>query len=188
MILYGKLVRLTGIEERDQIVLNRLMNDPTAEVGIESAFWPVSMAQQEQWFHSSLENLDCRRLAIREQEEDDILGIVSIYKMDFKNRKFGTGIKLVGGGRGKGFAFDAMITLLHFMFNEMNFHRAWTLILDTNLPSKRLFEKIGFIREGILRKSAFKTGVYHNQFVYGLLREDFFENAPKLDLYSNRVV
>lgn len=58
MILYGKSVKLTGIEETDQIVLNQLMNDPTAEKGIESSFWPVSMVQQEQWFHSSFGNTD----------------------------------------------------------------------------------------------------------------------------------
>lgn len=54
MILYGKQVRLTGIEQSDQVALNQLMNDPSAEEGIESAFWPVSIAQQEQWFISSL--------------------------------------------------------------------------------------------------------------------------------------
>lgn len=182
MILYGKQVRLTGIEESDQVALNQLMNDPSAEEGIESAFWPVSMAQQEQWFLSSLRGTDCRRLAVRELGKDDILGIVSVYKIDWKNKKFGTGIKLLGGGRGKGFGFDSMMTLLKFMFCEMNFNRACTLILDSNFPSQKLFEKLGFVREGILRDSAFKNSHYHNQFVYGLLRSDFL-NSP---YYLNR--
>lgn len=183
MILYGKSVKLTGIEETDQIVLNQLMNDPTAEKGIESSFWPVSMAQQEQWFHSSFGNTDCRRLAIRKLDNDDILGIVSVYKIDWKNRKFGTGIKLVEGGRGKGIGFDSMRTLLLFMFNEMNLNRAWTLILDINLPSQKLFKKLGFVREGYLRNSVFKNGNFHGQYVYGLLRKDFLDIANELDLY-----
>lgn len=38
MILYGDKVKLTGIELKDQMMLNDLMNDPSAEEGIESAF------------------------------------------------------------------------------------------------------------------------------------------------------
>lgn len=50
MILYGNKVKLTGIELKDQMMLNDLMNDPSAEEGIESAFWPISQYQQEKWF------------------------------------------------------------------------------------------------------------------------------------------
>ena len=48
-------------------MLNDLMNDPSAEEGVESAFWPVSQYQQEKWFAENYKNTDCRRLAIRDK-------------------------------------------------------------------------------------------------------------------------
>ena len=57
----------------------------------------------------------------------------------------------------------------------MNFNRAWTFILDSNLASQKLYEKLGFVREGVARKAAFKEGCYRDQYLYGLLREDFLK-------------
>ena len=102
MILYGNRVRLTGIEARDQAALNELMNDPTAEAWVESAFWPVSMHQQEKWFQAKGDDASCRRLAIRSLQDDEIIGFVSAYEMDFKNSKVGTGVKLRGGVQRQG--------------------------------------------------------------------------------------
>ena len=97
MILYGNKVKLTGIELKDQVMLNDLMNDPSAEEGVESAFWPVSQYQQEKLFAENYKNTDCRRLTIRDKINDNIVVLVSIYKCDYKNRKCGNGIKLGEG-------------------------------------------------------------------------------------------
>lgn len=175
MILYGNKVKLTGIELKDQIMLNDLMNDPSAEEGIESAFWPISQYQQEKWFMENYKNTDCRRLAIRERVNDNIVGLVSVYKCDYKNRKCGNGIKLMGGFRGQGYASDALNAILKFIFLELNFNRVETVILDKNIPSQKLYESKGFVREGVMRKSAYKNGEYRNQYMYGLLKEDFIK-------------
>lgn len=175
MILYGKKVKITGVEMRDQIMLNELMNDPTAEEGIESAFWPVSQYQQEKWFLEDYKNTECRRLAIRDINDDNIVGLISVYKCDYKNRKCGNGIKLGRGFRGKGYASDALETVLKFIFLELNFNRVETIILETNIPSQKLYESKGFVREGMMRKAAYKNGEYKNQYIYGLLKEDFIQ-------------
>lgn len=173
MILYGKKTKITGIEMKDQVMLNELMNDPSAEEGIESAFWPVSQYQQEKWFLEDYKNTECRRLAIRDIDNDNIVGIISVYKCDYKNRKCGNGIKLGGVFRGKGYGSDALNTVLKFIFFELNFNRVETIILDKNISSQKLYESKGFVREGTMRKSAYKNGEYRNQYIYGLLKEDF---------------
>lgn len=173
MILYGKKTKITGIEMKDQVMLNELMNDPSAEEGIESAFWPVSQYQQEKWFLEDYKNTECRRLAIRDMDNNNIVGVISVYKCDYKNRKCRNGIKLGRGFRGKGYGSDALNTVLKFIFFELNFNRVETVILDKNISSQKLYESKGFVREGIMRESAYKNGEYRNQYIYGLLKEDF---------------
>ena len=84
--------------------------------------------------------------------------------------------KIGGGGfRGQGYANDALNTILKFIFLELNFNRVETVILDKNILSKTMYESKGFVRESIMRKSAYKNGEYRNQYMYGLLKEDFIK-------------
>ena len=68
-----------------------------------------------------------------------------------------------------------MNTILKFIFLELNFNRVETVILDKNILSKTMYESKGFVRESIMRKSAYKNGEYRNQYMYGLLKEDFIK-------------
>ena len=38
-----------------------------------------------------------------------------------------------------------------------------------------MFEKLGSIKEGILRKSVYKNGKFNNRLVLSLLSEEFFD-------------
>ena len=42
-----------------------------------------------------------------------------------------------------------------------------------NECSMSLFEKIGFVREGIQRKAIYKNGKYNNLIMYSMLKEEY---------------
>lgn len=46
-------------------------------------------------------------------------------------------------------------------------------MLEDNVRAQRLYEKIGFIREGVKRKAKFKNGKFVNMLIYAILREEF---------------
>ena len=70
---------------------------------------------------------------------------------------------------GHGFGTDAYSQLLDFAFNQRNLHRVEALVLEDNIASQKLHEKLGFHRDGVLIDSVYKDGKYKNQIVYCLI-------------------
>jgi RimJ/RimL family protein N-acetyltransferase len=50
--------------------------------------------------------------------------------------------------------------------------RLYAVPFSVNAASARVLEKAGFVREGVLRRSAIKDGVVHDQFMYAILRDE----------------
>lgn len=66
-----------------------------------------------------------------------------------------------------------MRQLLDYAFNQRNLHRIEAIVLDDNIGSQKLHEKLGYKKEGLLRQSVYKDGLYKNQIVYALLKEEY---------------
>ncbi len=47
------------------------------------------------------------------------------------------------------------------------------LIEPPNISSQKLVEKLGFIREGLLRNYEFTNGKFDDLYMYSLLKQDF---------------
>jgi RimJ/RimL family protein N-acetyltransferase len=75
--------------------------------------------------------------------------------------------------RGKGIGTDALVTLLAYFFRDRQAERAWLTVLTWNEAAIRLYEKVGFVREGRLISDCWIDRQYHDQFVMGMLREEF---------------
>lgn len=74
---------------------------------------------------------------------------------------------------GKGYAREALLKALAFMFNERNIHRVQANVLETNIPSLKMHKKCGYKIDGLLRDAVFKAGRYQDQYILSILREDF---------------
>ena len=78
--------------------------------------------------------------------------------------------------RGRGLAREAVRLLSDLLFAERpEVYRQQLMIEVWNTASWRLAERIGFIREGLLRSAGFGTGDPADCFVYGRTRKDWFE-------------
>ena len=67
---------------------------------------------------------------------------------------------------GMGIMTDAVRCLTTWAFRELKLHRISAEPYATNTASHRVLEKAGFIREGVLRSSAFKDGKILDQYLY----------------------
>lgn len=173
MNIYGKLTKITGLEQADQTFLNDLINDPEIEHMTAGGTFPISQTNQEAWFQAHKNDVDPLRFAIRRLSDSQIVGMIYISQVDFKNQKCSTGIKIGGGYRGNGYAYDAIKALVSYLFCEMNFNRVEAKILEYNIPSQELYKKCGFILEGRLRKTIFKSGCFRDQLLFSILKEEF---------------
>jgi UDP-4-amino-4,6-dideoxy-N-acetyl-beta-L-altrosamine N-acetyltransferase len=82
----------------------------------------------------------------------------------------------------KGTGYHMCKLALDYAFNTMEVHKVFGEVLDFNIPSIKLHQKLGFIQEGLLRDHRFCGNKYVSVLNFGLLLEErnriLNENSP----------
>lgn len=104
--------------------------------------------------------------------EGEPLGWAGVRMTDDRARVAEIAYYVLPAGQGKGYATDAVRTLVRYAFEEQNAHSVVARIRADNEPSRRVVEKVGFTREGTRREGYFRGGDYHDIAIYGLLRSE----------------
>ena len=176
MNLKGKKIYLRALNQEDMKLLNQMINDDYIEKMVVGWNRPISEYEQNEWY-ANLKNDDNIRYAINTVEnKNNIIGSATIRNIDWKNRSASYDIKMIKEFTGKGLGTDTIQTLLKYSFKELNLNRINVNIIEYNEASKKMFEKCGFIIEGVQRKAVFKNGKYHSVLNLGILKEDFVDN------------
>ncbi|WSG99517.1 GNAT family N-acetyltransferase (plasmid) [Rhizobium johnstonii] len=74
-------------------------------------------------------------------------------------------------GNGYGSAF--LRKICRWVFSEHGLDRLWLDVLPSNVNAARLYEKLGFVREGVMRASLRVPGGREDLVLMSLLREDW---------------
>ena len=178
MNLTSKNILLRELRETDMALFNKLINSQEVEHNVVGWSKPVTMNEQNLWYQN-IKNDSNIRYTIANVSDDEVYGTLIISKSDWKNRTCGLDIKVLSEYRGRGIGFESTALAIDYIFNELNLHRITISILQTNVSSQKLFEKVGFVKEGIQRKAVFKNGKYCDLFLYGLLKEDFYNERNR---------
>lgn len=118
------------------------------------------------------------------------VGLIGLLSIDYNNGKAEYYITI--GERdylGKGIATEASKQLLEYAFKELGLNRVYLFVEKENTAAIRLYERVGFKREGLLNNDLFCKGHYIDRYVYGIAKTDFLniENTPiyKIDVLCN---
>lgn len=74
--------------------------------------------------------------------------------------------------RGKGYGKEAMNLILDYGFNNLKLYKIQLNVLEFNNTAINLYEKIGFIREGILREFVLRDKKRYDLLLYGMFRNE----------------
>lgn len=102
---------------------------------------------------------------------DTPIGLCNLY--DRRDLIVGLGYMLAPDGRGHGYATEACQAVLGYAFNDWDMQRIWAQIDPRNTSSAAVLERLGFEREGYMRRDFLYAGEYVDSAYYGLLREDW---------------
>ena len=113
--------------------------------------------------------------AIHKKDTDELIGCGMIAHIDRYNGRCDLGISLGWnqGNWGKGYASEALHAIIAFCFNELGMNRIGVEIYEFNTRSIRLVERNGFRQEGTRRQFIFKDGVFKDERLYSLLRDEW---------------
>ena len=177
--LRGEKVRLVPVD-RAQHLDNaiRWMNDPevtrymTLTIG-------VTPGMEEEWIQR-VQKRDTDFVWAILDDRGRHIGFTGLHRIDWRNRKAASGIVI--GDReawGRGYATDVMRVRTKFAFETLNLHRIESEAFVENEASQKALERIGYKREGVLRKRLWSEGRWHDTIAYAILDEDYFVARDK---------
>lgn len=171
----GKLMRLRAYRKEDIEKALEFANDPEVKKCLVPGIpFPWRKEDEEKWYQSlNPFSTDSYSFALEKLSDGEYIGRCSIIKIDWKNSVAEVGIFLGRPYWSQGYGTDAMRVLVRFIFNEMNMNKIKLHVFSFNERAKRVYEKIGFKVEGILRQELFREGRYHDVIVMGLLKSEW---------------
>ncbi|WP_338751609.1 UDP-4-amino-4,6-dideoxy-N-acetyl-beta-L-altrosamine N-acetyltransferase [Bacillus sp. FJAT-52991] len=108
------------------------------------------------------------------------IGLVYFNNIDDKNNKCHWGFYIGEDSVPKGSGSAMGYLGLEYIFNELKFHKVIGEVLERNTKSINFHEKMGFIKEGNLRKEILKNGDYIDIIRYGILKEEWMNKKEEL--------
>ncbi|MGW7520480.1 GNAT family N-acetyltransferase [Streptomyces sp. NPDC054796] len=106
-----------------------------------------------------------------------LIGTATLWGIDNHNRSAHIGLGLLPSSRGKGYGTDVVAVLCHYGFVVRGLQRLQIETLSDNAAMLRSAERNGFVREGVLRSSAWVLGEFMDEVLLGLLAQDWKPDA-----------
>jgi diamine N-acetyltransferase len=177
-MIFGKRIRLRGVEKEDLPLFVEWLNDPEVIEGL-MYFQPLSYEEELRWFENLAEHpVSERPLAIEIQEGDKwhMIGNCGFHNISAINRSAEVGI-FIGEKSlwNMGYGSETMQLLLKYGFESLNLNRISLVVYDDNSGAIRAYEKAGFVLEGRLRQAKYKHGRYGDEMIMSVLRSEWDE-------------
>jgi [ribosomal protein S5]-alanine N-acetyltransferase len=74
---------------------------------------------------------------------------------------------------GRGYGHLAVVQAVDYAFDVLDLDRITAEVFADNTRSARLFEGVGFMREGVMRESIHRDGQRVDELIFGLLRREW---------------
>ncbi len=119
-------------------------------------------------------NPETKRLMFTIESLDGVnVGSFNLNGIDEKNGTFGIGMQIGMDHRGKGYGTAAMKILLDYAFNERRLNKFNVSVIEGNIGSATMMDKLGCQEEGIRREVIYTEGKYQDEILFGLTKNEF---------------
>jgi ribosomal-protein-serine acetyltransferase len=168
--------RIRLVQEDDAEELYRLVDANRAYLG-EWLPWvpPSSLASIEEFLGRA-----------RRQADDDngfqativdasgaIVGFIGFHLVDWVNRTTSLGYWLAEGQQGRGTMTEAVRALTRHAFETWQLNRVEIRVAVGNTRSAAIPERLGFVKEGLLRQAERHTDGFKDNVVYSMLADEW---------------
>ncbi|WP_039238862.1 GNAT family N-acetyltransferase [Bacillus thermotolerans] len=123
-----------------------------------------------------LDNLSQENKAVRysiiELESNKIIGSCGYNSLDSDHSKAEIGYDISKAFWGKGYATEAISSLMDYAFTSLKLNRVEAKVVPENIPSIKVLEKLNFTYEGTMRKCEKSNGKFMDLSIYSKLITD----------------
>ena len=148
--------------------------------------FPIQLDTAKEWLKNVREQNSKSRIVFAIRHKKNLVGTISLHSIEQYQRKSLFGIYIgETAHRNKGIGYVSTCLILDYAFNGLDFRKVSLEVTDNNPSAIALYERIGFVKEGIRRQEYFVDGKYIDTHMYGILKEEFKIKLPK---HANRLL
>jgi len=112
------------------------------------------------------------QLAIIKKDSSKLIGDIGIHFLDDEHQ-VEIGCTLNKEHHGKGYAQEALTSVITFLFNDLNKHRITASVDPDNIASIRMVEKLGFRKEAHFKESLNIDGTWVDDVIFAILNREW---------------
>lgn len=170
----SRQVVLVGLTENNLPELFEWIND-REQVLLNAPYRPIDEESHRAWFTAIHARKDVVIFGIKALKADTLVGTCQLNNINYIHRNAELQIRIGRTqARRQGYGTEAIRLLLDFAFKDLNLHRVFLHVFRNNVAAMHVYEKVGFVQEGVLRKGAHINGEYVDVVVMGVLREEYY--------------
>lgn len=177
-VIKGKLVTLRPSRLSDAPVFCRWFKNPEVTRFLNRYENPPTLREERAYIREQLRKRDNAQWIIMTADKE-MIGTVGLTIYPAHRRAL-YGI-FIGDPRywGQGLGTEAGRLAVAFAFRRLRLHRIELRVFAYNIRGMKSYEKIGFRTEGRLRDHLYRDGAYHDEFVMGILRQEYLPSAKR---------
>ncbi|UPK76127.1 GNAT family N-acetyltransferase [Nocardioidaceae bacterium SCSIO 66511] len=174
-LLEGERVRLRPLREEDLRHLETWWAEPAISVLQQHDVRPRPEGSELDTFRrwSANDVPGQAGFCVVRRDEGTLLGHVTIFGADPKNRAGTFAIVLGPEHLGQGYGTEAVRLMVRYGFSEMGLHRIGLQTYAFNDRALATYAKAGFVEEGRRREAIFHDGEFHDEVQLGLLESEW---------------
>jgi RimJ/RimL family protein N-acetyltransferase len=152
--LVGERVVLRPLAEEDVAPLDAILREPevlrlTGSVHADGETFPGAPPGFLEWRNAQTDRVD---LAVTLRDSGECVGEAVLNQYDAGNRGCNFRILVGAAGQGRGAGTEATRLLVGYGFEELGLHRISLEVYAFNPRARHVYEKVGFVTEGVLRQ------------------------------------
>jgi RimJ/RimL family protein N-acetyltransferase len=174
-MLVGERVRLVAFTQADIPVMARWYQDAGfLRLYDATPAFPKTEEEIKETLEELRKNKNEFAFGVRLLETDELIGDVQLGSVLWAHGvawlSLGIGVREYWG---QGYGEEIARLALNFGFTELNLHRIQLTVFGYNERAVRLYERLGFQREGVYREFMQRDGQRFDMYLYGLLRREW---------------
>jgi RimJ/RimL family protein N-acetyltransferase len=159
----GALVALRAREPEDAEALHRWQSDPETMRWWDRVYPPLPPEALAERIAASVPSFAEPSFMVVARDTGDAIGWCGLHGADPEHRRASLAVMIGEAAyRGRGYGADATRTLCAFAFDQMNLVRVSLEVFPENVAVRRVYERLGFVEEGVQRQAFWKQGRWHD--------------------------
>jgi [ribosomal protein S5]-alanine N-acetyltransferase len=165
------------------------LDDLSLDLYTERSYFPNNPERMESYYSKAYKNDELILLGIFDNSTNEHIGNITFQNINWINRNAIIAYLLGNASfAGKGIMTDAVLMMLYYGFNKLNFERIGSGVSELHNASKRVLEKSGMKIEGKLRNYLLRNGEFSDVLILSAIRKEWMDEFGEkvLDIFLEK--